>query len=93
MSIVEDSNKTLRRIENNDPELKSLAVVDRGYSTGISTSVDACFWLHDGADVLRLGNAIANNEHLEGISLYESSEWTSQLDTNALFDGLQRKLP
>ena len=37
----------------------------------------------------RLGNAIGNNKHLDGITLKESSEWTT-LNTTPLFEGLQR---
>ena len=85
MDIVEKSNTTLHRIEQNDPKLTHLAVVGRDYT--IEHKV-ACFWLHDTADLSRLGNAIANNIYLETISLKESSEWT--LDTAPLFEGLQR---
>ena len=90
MDIIEKSNTTLLSIEQNDPKLTHLIVVGRDYTTEHKV---ACFWLHEGADVSRLGNAIANNTHLESIDLRGSSEWT--LDTNgrltpSLFDGLQR---
>lgn len=85
MSIVEISNETLRRIEQNDPKLTSLYIANQGHSTG---NTDSYFWLHDSADVSRLGNAIANNTHLEGIEFHNSSEWT--LDMTFLFEGLQR---
>jgi hypothetical protein len=88
MDIVEKSNRTtLRRIEDNDPKLTSLSIVDRGHTTH---NPEECFWVQDGADLSRLGNAIANNTNLKKISLYRSSEWTSQLDANALFEGLQQ---
>jgi len=85
MSIVEISNKTLYRIEQNDPKLTSLSIANRGHSTGNTSDT---FWLHDSADVSRLGNAIANNTHLERIIFQNCSEW--KLDTRFLFEGLQR---
>ena len=87
MDVVEKSNTTLLSIEQNDPNLTHLAVVNRDYPT---TASKGRFWVHNGADLSKLGAAIANNTHLEGISFYKSSEWTSQLDANALFEGLQR---
>ena len=87
MSIVERSDDTLRRLEQNDPKLRtSLSIANRGHTTGHTS--DTCFWLHDSADVLRLGNAIANNTHLERIVIHNCSEWT--LDTKSLFEGLQQ---
>jgi len=85
MDIVEKSNRTLLRIEDNDPKLTSLSIVDRGHT---AHNPEECFWMHDGADLSRLGSAIANNIHLETISFFKSSEWT--LDTGSLLEGLQR---
>ena len=56
MSIVEISDKTLRRIEQNDPKLTFLSIVNRGHTVGGHFNI--CFWLHDSADVSRLGDAI-----------------------------------
>ena len=87
VNIAEESNKVLTRLEQNDPKLKSLSVVNWDHSAGDSTT--RYFWLHDGADNLsRLGNAIANNTHLETIEFHNSSEWT--IDTRPLVEGLQR---
>jgi len=71
MDIVEESNKTLLRAEQNDPKLKSLTIRNRNHTTG---RIRGCFWLHDGADLSRLGNAITNNTNLKKISFYKSSE-------------------
>jgi len=86
MDIVEESNKTLSRLENNDPGLTSLDIVSLSHTLG--DRVAGRFWMHNGADLLKLGNAIGNNEHLTLISFHESLEWT--LDTAPLFEGLQR---
>ena len=92
MDIVEKSNTTLCRIEDNDPKLTYLNVVGRDYTTEHNKRNEpknlACFWLHDGADLSRLGSAIANNTRLDSIALNKSSEWT--LDTTPLIKGLQR---
>ena len=58
MDIVEKSSKTLRRVEQNDPKLKNLTIRNQNQTTA---RTKGCFWLHDGADLSRLGNAIANN--------------------------------
>ena len=84
--IIEESNTTLRRIEQHDPQLTSLAIVNRD-STGDYTTRGQ-FWLHDEADLMRLGNSIANNTHLKEIALYNTLEWT--VDARSLFEGLQR---
>jgi len=86
MDIVEKSNRTLHRLEQNDPKLKSLHIVGRDNTAGHTAK--GCFWVHDEADLSKLGNAIGNNEHLSVISFHESSEWT--LDSRPLFEGLQR---
>ena len=90
MDIVEESNTTLRRIEQNDPKLLSLAIVNRDHSPN-NDSTRGSFWLHEGADLSRLGNAIGNNKHLDGIALKVgvSSDWTT-LNTTPLIKGLQR---
>ena len=90
MDIAEKSNTTLRRIEQNDPKLTSLAIVNQEHTASHpGDNTRGYFWVHDGADLSRLGNAIANNTRLEGrISLFKSSEWT--LDTRSLLEGLQR---
>jgi len=90
MSIVKISDETLRRIENNDPNLTYINVVSRDYTD--NQTVKGYFWLHNGADVSRLGNAIANNTHLKSIELCGTSEWmlATTLDTAPLFEGLQR---
>lgn len=61
-NIVEQSNKTLRRLEQDDPKLTSLYIVnpDHQLLRG-NQSPRQYFWLHDGAELSRLGNAIANN--------------------------------
>ena len=84
MDIVEKSNAILRRIEQNDPKLTSLAIVDRGHTRDY---LKGCFWCYDGVDMSRLGNAIANNTQLREITFHNSSEWTH---TRSFFEGLQR---
>ena len=79
MDIVEKSNAILRRIEQNDPKLTSLYIGPD----------DSQFWLHEGADLLRLGHAIANNTHLESIDLRESSPLLVD-NTVPLIEGLQQ---
>ena len=86
MDTVEKSNATLRRIEQNDPKFKSLHIVGRDNTAGHTS--DTCFWPHDSCRCVRLGNAIANNTHLEGIVFHNCSEWT--LDIKSLFEGLQQ---
>ena len=88
MDILEKSNATLRRLENNDPKLTGVSIANRGHSTGHTSDTRGYFWLHDSADVSRLGNAIANNTHLEEIAFHNCSEWI--LDTKFLFGGLQQ---
>jgi len=87
MDIVEESNKILRCIEQNDYMLNYLAIVHRDHSRSDHTK-RGYFWLYDGADLKRLGNAIANNTQLESISFHKTSEWT--LDIMPLLEGLQR---
>lgn len=89
MDIVEESNKTLRRLERNDPKLTTLAIFNRDHSTA---RIKGCFWLHEGADLSRLGNAIANNTNLKRITFHKSSEWEYQslAEKKAFFDGLKR---
>ena len=86
MNIVEKTNATLIRIEQNDPKLKSLSVVNQDHSAGDTTT--RYFWLHNGADLRRLGNAIANNTQIQGITFHKSSDWTG--DTASLLEGLKR---
>ena len=88
MDIVEESNKTLIRLENNDPEMTAVSVINRDHSPRHNIKSNGCFWLHDGADLSRLGNAIGHNTHLESISLHKSSEWTR--DSRPLFEGIQQ---
>jgi len=83
MNTVEESNKTLLRVEQNDPKLKTLTIRIRNHTSG---RIKGCFWLHDGADLSRLGNAIANNTNLKKISFYKSSEPFNK----AFFGGLKR---
>ena len=88
MDLVEKSNATLRRIEQNDPKLTVLSIVNRDYTTTRSN----CFWVHDGAGLSRLGHAIANNTNLKKISFHKSSEWgyNSTAERKAFFDGLKQ---
>ena len=89
MDIVEKSNTSLRCIENNDPTLTYLSIVNQGHTTGHSSHV--CFWVLNEVDLSRLGNAIGKNTHLKFIEFYNSLEWTaSRLDTTAFFEGLSR---
>jgi len=93
MDIIERSDATLRRIEQNDPKLTFLYIVNQNYPTGTAGEGEPArgnFWVHNGADLSRLGAAIGKNTNLKKILLYKSSEWTSRLDTNTLFEGLQR---
>ena len=93
MDTIERSNTTLLSIEQNDPKLKFLYIVNQGYPPTTDSEGEPArgiFWVHNGTDLSRLGAAIANNTNLKKILLYKSSEWTSQLDTNTLFEGLQR---
>lgn len=85
MDTIERSNTTLLSIEQNDPKLTHLAVVGRDYT---ADNTKGYFWLHDGADLLRLGNAIGNNTNLKSIALRESSGWTR--NTSSIFEGIQR---
>ena len=86
MDLVEKSNRTLRRLEVNDPKLTTLFVASR--DRGDQSSGDGYFWLHNGADLGRLGAATGNNTHLKGLALHTSSDW--RLDTRSLLEGLQR---
>ena len=89
MDIVEKSNTALRRIVQNDPKLTSLSVVNQDHTTNHNDHT-GYFWLHNGADLSKLGKAIGNNTHLIGVSLYKSSEWMTRTGTNAFFEGLGR---
>ena len=61
MDIIERSDATLRRIEQNDPKLTFLYIVNQGYPTGTIGEGEPArgnFWVHNGADLSRLGAAI-----------------------------------
>jgi len=90
--IVEQSNKTLRRLEQDDPKLTSLYIniVNPDHPLrGNQRLPRQYFWLHDGADLLRLGNAIANNTQLKEIIFHESIRWGDRFDAH-LLEGLQQ---
>jgi len=90
MNIVEKTNATLIRIEQNDPKLESVIITSSNYSsnnTGNHSKL-GYFWLHDGADLSRLGSAIGNNTQIQGMTLHGSSDWTG--DTASLLEGLKR---
>jgi len=77
-----NSQKTLRRIEQNDDQLTTLRI---GYS-----NLDGRFKSSDASDYSRLGAAIGNNTHLKTLVVNPAQTTAVNIANNEFLDGLKR---
>ena len=82
-----NSEETLRRVEQNDGDLTELYIGELllGFS-----DVDGEFQSSDASDYSRLGTAIGNNTHLTKLRVYLGANQALDIANNEFFNGLKR---
>jgi len=78
------SQKTLRRVEQNDDQLTTLRI------SSTLLDVDGRFASSDASDYSRLGAAIGNNTHLTKLVVNPAQTPTLDIANHEFFDGLKR---
>ena len=86
--------ETLRRVTQNDPSFKTLTLVDGNELTMMSmlnivNNTDRGFYSDNSDDYSVLGAAIANNTHLESLTIKSSDDLPLGVADRGFYDGLK----